>query len=188
MYVCSLCFIVNSYADINECALRHNCLERCVNTEGSFHCACNDPGFVMGIDGRTCIPGCGGILTGINGTFSTPGWPGFYYSLNYNCTWIIDVADQTNAAVDISFNDPFGIHGRDPCRTDYVDVFDGVGESAQSLGRFCFLRKPGVFSMPSTHATVVFQASTARHTPSRVGISVTYTTVHLGGEPTSYIL
>ena len=175
-----------SCADIDECSQRHNCPERCVNTEGSFHCACNDPDFVVRSDDQTCVPGCGGRTTETNGTFSTPGWPEFYHSINYNCTWIIDVENQTNAALDISFNDPYGIHGRDPCRTDYVEVFDGVGEIAQSMGRSCFLTKPQVLFLTSTRAMVVFKASTARHTASRVGVSFTYTTVYLGGKMTSH--
>ena len=171
-----------SYADIDECSQRHNCPERCVNTPGSFYCDCNDPEFVVGSDGLTCIPDCGGTLTAPTGTFSSPGWPRFYHSLDYRCTWILDVNQINSSSFDIEFNEPFGIHGRDPCRTDYVEVFDGIGEGAVSRGKFCFLRTPPVILTTSTRAMVIFQASTARHTPSRVGISVTYTTVQFGGE------
>ena len=170
--------------DIDECSRGHDCAERCVNTEGSFYCSCNNPDFVVGSDGHICVPDCGGTLNATTGTFSSPGWPNFYHSLNYRCTWILDVDSQTNtsSSFDIEFNQPFGIHGRDPCITDYVEVFDGIGESAVSRGKFCFLRTPPVITTSSTRATVVFQASTAQHTRSRVGISVTYTTVHFGGE------
>lgn len=153
-----------------------------MNTPGSFHCGCHNPEFMVGSDNRTCVPECGGMLNATTGTFSTPGWPSFYHSLNYRCTWIIEVRNRTNSSFDIAFNQPFGIHGRDPCPTDYVEVFDGVGDSAVSRGKFCFLRTPPVISTTSTRAMVIFQASTARHTPSRVGVSVTYTTVQIGGE------
>ena len=154
----------------------------CVNTQGTFHCACNDPDFVVAADGRSCVPGCGGRLTKMSGNFSTPGWPDFYHSLNYRCEWIIDIENHTNTAIDIVFNEPYGIHGRHPCPTDYVEVLDGVGAHVDSLGRFCFLDTPDTILTSSQQATVIFQASSFRHTPSRVGISVTYTTVLFDGE------
>ena len=174
---------------MDECSQRHGCAERCVNTVGSFHCACNNPDFTVGSDGRSCVPDCGETLTATTGTFSTPGWPTFYRSLDYRCVWIIEVRNQTNSSLDIVFNERYGIHGSDPCQSDYVEVFDGVGEDTEtSRGKFCHLTRPPVISTSSTRATVVFQASTATHRPSRVGVSVTYTTLQLGGEQKSCFL
>ena len=157
-----------------------------MNTPGSFHCACNDD-FVVASDGISCVPDCGGRLTQLTGTFSTPEWPHFYHSIDYRCEWIIDIENRTDAAIDVNFNEPFGIHGRYPCPTDYVEVLDGVGELAQSLGRFCFIHAPGTIMTSSGKATVIFQASSLRHTPSRVGVSVTYTTVFIDGEFRSFV-
>lgn len=154
----------------------------CVNTQGAFHCACNDPEFVLASNGRSCVPDCGGRLTEPSGNFSTPGWPNFYHSINYRCEWIIDIENHTNAAIDIVFNEPYGIHGRPPCTTDYIEVLDGVGENVDSLGRFCFLHAPDTVFTSSGQATVIFQASSLQHTASRVGVSVTYTTVTFDSE------
>lgn len=161
--------------------MSHNCEVSCVNTLGSFHCACNDD-FVVASDGRSCVPSCGGRLTQMTGTFSTPGWPVFYHSLNYRCEWIIDVENHTDAGLDIVFNEPYGIHGQSPCDSDYVEVLDGVGEGASSFGRHCFVRTPDTVLASTNKATVIFQASTERHTRSRVGVSITYRTVLFNGE------
>ena len=158
-----------------------------MNTEGSYHCACSGD-LVVASDGRSCVPDCGGTLTESTGTFSTPGWPNFYPSLDFRCVWVIDVTNHTeflnhtDAVVDIIFNAPFGIHGRPPCPTDYAEVLDGVGEEASSFGKSCFLGAPNPVLTSSGTATVIFQASTNRHTRSRVGISVTYRTVLFNGE------
>ena len=77
-----------------------------MNTEGSYHCACSGD-LVVASDGRSCVPDCGGTLTESTGTFSTPGWPNFYPSLDFRCVWVIDVTNHTeflnhtDAVVDI---------------------------------------------------------------------------------------
>lgn len=53
-----LCF----YPDINECNTRsHFCEQRCINTDGSYHCSCK-PGFILAPDRRSCKGMVGLIL------------------------------------------------------------------------------------------------------------------------------
>ena len=144
-----------------------------MNTEGSFHCACSD-GFVVASNGRSCVPSCGGRLTSRTGSFSTPGWPHHYLSLDFRCVWVIDIENHTDSVVEITFSQPYGIHGRDPCGTDYVQILDGAGEGALSLGKFCFRNAPEPIATSSHQATVIFQASSLAHLPSRVGVGITY--------------
>ncbi|XP_063066945.1 epidermal growth factor-like protein 7 [Engraulis encrasicolus] len=40
-------------ADIDECAEGHGCSQKCVNTAGSYRCACEE-GYTLNSDGRTC--------------------------------------------------------------------------------------------------------------------------------------
>ena len=124
-------------------------------------------------DGRSCLPSCSGNLTQNNGSFSTPGWPVYYPSLDFRCEWTITT--DVNTLIEIQVSEPYGIRGRHPCSTDYLQVMDGVGESAKSLGKFCFLRAPGPFLTTSNMATIIFQASSQHHLNSSVGVGITYT-------------
>ena len=172
-------FPFNLPLDINECSENHGCEDTCVNTEGSFYCACSD-GFVVASNGMSCVPSCGGKLTQAAGSFSTPGWPRYYPSIDFRCVWVIDIENHTDVLIDITFSQQYGIRGRDPCTTDYVQVLDGVGEEAPSLGMFCYLNVPQPITTSSNQATVIFQASSLPHPPSRVGVRITYTTIQNG--------
>ena len=169
-------FFFHFFLDVDECAENHNCEGTCVNTEGSFHCACSD-GFALDSDERSCMPSCGGRLTQTAGSLSSPGWPHYYPSINFRCVWVIDIENQTDTLINITFSQPYGLRGRDPCRTDYVQVLDGVGEGASSLGKFCYRDIPQPIPTSSHQATVIFQASSLAHNPSRVGVGITYSTI-----------
>ena len=48
------------YADIDECAGdNHFCMQSCVNTNGSYQCACQE-GFTISRNGKTCNGGLAG--------------------------------------------------------------------------------------------------------------------------------
>lgn len=47
------CFEFLCWADTNECAFDGACSQQCINTEGSFQCACVQ-GYILRPDGRTC--------------------------------------------------------------------------------------------------------------------------------------
>ena len=149
-----------------------------MNTEGSFQCACSGE-FIVASDGRSCVPSCGGRFTERTGSFSSPGWPIYYHSLDFRCVWEIHIENYTDAVIDIVFQQPYGIHGTHLCRTDYVQILDGVGEGALSLGKYCYANLPQPIATNSNQATVIFQASTLRHSPRRVGVGITYTTALL---------
>ena len=151
----------------------------CVNNIGSYVCECREH-YVLNMDGKSCSIACGGILTDTNGSFYTPGWPHSYPSLDFRCEWLIDIQNLTNAVIEIIFHEIYGIHGRDPCPTDYVQVLDGIEENSSSLGKYCFLNAPDPIITSSPRAMVVFQASSNRHPPSRVGVSVSYTLIVTG--------
>ena len=160
--------------DVNECSIgEHDCEDVCTNTVGSYSCSCRD-GYALDDNGRTCSISCGGRLTDITGTFHTPDWPQPYPSLDFRCEWVIDIDNVTDTVIEIAFDEKYGIHGRDPCLTDYLQVLDGLEEDSTSLGKYCFTNAPQPIMTSSQTATVIFQASTHQHLRSRVGASVSY--------------
>ena len=46
--------LVLVFLDVNECDFSHGCEHRCINTEGSFKCACLQDGYRLGPDGSSC--------------------------------------------------------------------------------------------------------------------------------------
>ena len=75
----------------------------------------------------------------------------------------------------------YGINGRDPCPTDYIQFFDGTGSNANSMYKLCKFENPGLITTSSSQARVVFAGSVNPYRPaSRVGVRVTYRTVDLG--------
>ena len=72
---------------------------------------------------------------------------------------MIDIENATDS-VEIVFNEPYGINGRDPCSTDNVEVQDGVEENSPSLGKYCFWRTPSPILTSSNRAKVVLKGST----------------------------
>ena len=165
------------FTDMNECsATGHGCSQLCYNTDGSYNCGCRE-GYSLNDDGRTCSLSCGGILTETSGSFHTPDWPNSYPSLDYRCEWMIDIENMTDAVIEITFNEPYGIRNNGPCPTDYVEVLDGIQQDSDSLGKYCNKDAPDPIVTTSTQATVIFQASTFPHGSLRVGVSMSYRTV-----------
>ncbi|CAI8007050.1 Dorsal-ventral patterning tolloid-like protein 1, partial [Geodia barretti] len=161
-------------SDIDECSTNgHGCEDVCINSEGSYSCGCSD-GYALNEDGRTCSISCGGRLTEVSGSFHTPDWPLSYPTEDFVCEWVIDIENTTDSVIEISFNDPYGINGRDTCPTDYVEVLDGVEDHSRSLGKYCFWRKPDPILTSSSRAKVVFQGSDLPRPPTRVGVSIIY--------------
>jgi hypothetical protein len=168
--------------DIDECSTNgHGCEDVCINSEGSYSCGCSD-GYILNEDGRTCSISCGGRLTEVSGSFHTPDWPLRYPTEDFVCEWVIDIENTTDSVIEITFNELYGINGRDPCPTDYVEVLDGVEDSSPSLGKHCFWRTPAPILTSSNRAKVVFQGSSRTPRPvSRVGVSISYRILRQNG-------
>ena len=157
----------------------HDCEHICTNTLGSYDCSCNDR-FMLGDDGRSCLPSCGGVLSTLSGSFQTPGWPEYYPELDFRCEWRITMDDESYIIRLVTDSSRYGILGNNDCPTDYLAFYDGPTTAAASLGRFCFLNTPPVVLTSSHQAMVVFQATSRRHPVSRRGARVIYEAVRIG--------
>ena len=151
----------------------------CTNTLGSYNCSCGE-NFVLSADSRTCLPSCTETYTALSGSFQTPGWPVSYPRLDFTCLWTVDLQED-NYVIRFSVDrTAYGILGRLPCTSEYLEFHDGLTTDAQSLGKFCFLTVPEDIVTSSGQALVVFKAVDLNRPESRRGARVTYEAFRLG--------
>jgi len=91
-----------------------------------FHVYIFFPQFLLGM-------GCGGNITGINGSFTSPSYPG-NYTERHSCRWLISV--PARRVIIMTFTD-LNLIGSPDCNRDYVEAYNGDSDRAPVLGRFC---------------------------------------------------
>ena len=70
----------------------------------------------------------------------------------------------------------FGIHGRSPCISDYVEFFNTADFTGTSVGRYCSLDPPQPVIIASDGVRIVFQGRVNRNrAPEYVGMRILYT-------------
>ena len=121
-------------------------------------------------------PTCGGTLTSSSGTFNTPNWPSTY-PLNFECEWNI-ILNDANSIIEISFDDDFGIAGRQPdCTRDTLILYDGGNnDGGNKFGPFCHLTRPEPIRSTSNRLGVSFVAGPS-HGPTRHGFRAQYRSI-----------
>lgn len=97
---------------------------------------------------------CGGVLTGLSGKISSPGYPQ-EYSNNADCSWIIHVSNTS--VITLVFLD-FQMENNEGCNFDYVALFDGPTVTHSHLGKYCGTDKPPLIVTTSNHLLVVFKS------------------------------
>ncbi|KAM4839872.1 scavenger receptor cysteine-rich domain-containing protein DMBT1-like [Urocitellus parryii] len=76
---------------------------------------------------------CGGVLSSLSGSFSSPWYP-TNYPTDVECLWVIHVAEKFHIQLTIPSLRLEDIYG---CPYDFVEVFDGRQAASLSMGRFC---------------------------------------------------
>nr|XP_034491742.1 deleted in malignant brain tumors 1 protein [Marmota flaviventris] len=76
---------------------------------------------------------CGGVLSSLSGSFSSPWYP-TNYPTDVECIWVIHVAEKFHIQLTIPSLRLEDIYG---CPYDFVEVFDGRQAASLSMGRFC---------------------------------------------------
>ncbi|KAG5835270.1 hypothetical protein ANANG_G00271770 [Anguilla anguilla] len=119
-------FAVNFLKEVDECSKPDNggCEQRCVNTLGSYRCAC-EPGFELSSDKRSCEGEC-------SLTLSRP------RPLS-NCVW--QLVAPTQYLITLQF-DIFETEGNDVCKYDYLEVRSGLSTDSRLHGKYCGAEKP----------------------------------------------
>ncbi|XP_053451201.1 membrane frizzled-related protein isoform X2 [Nycticebus coucang] len=112
--------------------------------------------------------GCGGNLTGVQGTFSTPNYLQ-QYPHQQLCTWHISV--PAGYGLELQFHN-FSLEAQDECKFDYVEVYEISGSGAFSLlGRFCGAEPPPALISSHHELAVLFRTD---HGFGSRGFSATY--------------
>ncbi|XP_056909652.1 procollagen C-endopeptidase enhancer 1-like isoform X2 [Takifugu flavidus] len=104
---------------------------------------------------------CGGDLVKESGFVGSEGFPNSYKP-NSKCTWRITVPEGN--VVKLSFR-IFNLEADSQCRYDYLDVYNGLSNLVQKLGRFCGTFRPG--TLISTTNTMMLEMVTDEETHSR---------------------
>ncbi|ELW49304.1 Tolloid-like protein 2 [Tupaia chinensis] len=141
--------------EVDECSWPDHggCEQRCVNTPGSFKCAC-DAGYELAADEKACEVACGGFITTLNGTIASPGWPQ-EYPTNKNCVW--QVVAPAQHRISLQFEE-FELEGNGVCKYDFVEVRSGLSPDARLHGRFCGSETPEVLTSQSNNLRVEFKS------------------------------
>ncbi|XP_053480258.1 bone morphogenetic protein 1a isoform X3 [Ictalurus furcatus] len=148
-------FAANFFKEMDECSRPDNgrCEQRCVNTLGSYKCAC-DPGFELAADKRSCEAACGGFITKLNGSITSPGWPR-EYPPNKNCVW--QLVAPTQYRITLLF-DVFETEGNDVCKYDFVEVRSGLSADSRLHGKFCGAEKPETITSQYNNMRIEFKS------------------------------
>ncbi|KAM6986877.1 bone morphogenetic protein 1-like isoform 2-T2 [Aplochiton taeniatus] len=148
-------FAANFFKEVDECSQPDNwhCAQRCLNTLGSYRCAC-DPGFELAPDKRSCEAACGGFITKLNGSITTPGWPK-EYPPNKNCVW--QLVAPTQYRITLLF-DVFETEGHDVCKYDYVEVRSGLSSDSNLHGKFCGAHNPEAVTSQQNNMRIEFKS------------------------------
>lgn len=97
---------------------------------------------------------CGGVLTGLSGVISSPGYP-LDYSNNAECSWTIHVSNRS--VVTLVFLD-FQLENNEGCNFDYVALFDGPTVRHPHLGNYCGNKRPPNTVSTSNQLLIVFKS------------------------------
>ncbi|XP_042559033.1 CUB domain-containing protein 2 [Clupea harengus] len=100
---------------------------------------------------------CGGVLTGLSGIISSPGYPQ-EYSNNADCSWTVHVSNRSMVSmVSLVFFD-FQLENNEGCNFDYVALFDGPTTKHRHLGNYCGSDRPPDTITTSNQLLVVFKS------------------------------
>lgn len=118
--------------------------------------------------------GCGGVLTGESGSIESPDYPNSYFS-NLNCEWQIRVSEGSTISLHIATLD-IEVPANGRCLFDYIELFDGDNDGAQSMGRYCSLQGGTSKNAFSTSSNKIFIRFTSDATVNHGGFKLNYRT------------
>ncbi|XP_070174131.1 cubilin-like [Littorina saxatilis] len=119
------------------------------------------PGYEISFTSTTGGQGCGGQLTGINGSLTSPNFPGNFSDVA-QCVWTISVPARRSLRLSFTY---FATPGQSDCVNNYLEVFNGPTVSSPTLGQFCDSR-PSNLTAGGNSATVRLTSTGSSPAPS----------------------
>ncbi|KAF3827987.1 hypothetical protein GH733_001222 [Mirounga leonina] len=141
----------NILLDNIQCSGSENHLGQCPSSGWLDHnCGHHEDAGVI-CSGRS--NSCGGVISSLLGSFSSPWYP-TNYPTDMECIWVIHVAEKFHIELAIPSLKLEDIYG---CPYDFIEVFDGRLVASLSMGRFCAGTEL-TFLSSSNIMTVVFRS------------------------------
>ncbi|XP_039746472.1 cubilin [Pararge aegeria] len=113
--------------------------KRVVSTANSLHLHFHSDFYLSGkgfkIEWDGTLSGCGGTLTSVSGSISSPNYPQNY---NENAECFYRIVTSSGSKIRISFTE-LDLEKTTDCRDDYVEIFDGSNEQSSSYGKHCLM-------------------------------------------------
>ncbi|KAL1489387.1 hypothetical protein ABEB36_014292 [Hypothenemus hampei] len=151
--------------EYDECSkVDHGCAQLCVNTLGSYTCACRI-GYELHSDRKNCEDACGGLIEAPNGTITSPSFPDLY-PVNKNCTWEIVAQPKYRITLNFTHFDLEGNnhpqHQQQECEYDRVEVFSKMKDGrGKRHGSYCGTKAPNMITSESNVLKVTFYSDTS---------------------------
>ncbi|XP_019762656.1 tolloid-like protein 1 isoform X1 [Dendroctonus ponderosae] len=157
-------FSAKIFAEYNECDRKdHGCEQTCINTLGSYMCACRK-GLELHSDKRSCVvpqgpilDACGGTFKAPKGTIASPSFPELYPG-SKQCTWIIEAPLQHIVVLNFTHLDVEGNNYDDQlCEYDQVNVSSLLSNGKyKQHGSFCGTKRPSMIFSESNVLEISF--------------------------------
>ncbi|XP_070536661.1 cubilin-like [Ptychodera flava] len=105
-------------------------------------------------------PQCGGDTIGeTHGSVNSPGYPGVYPH-DADCVWTISV--EPGYRITFAFG-TLAIEDHDTCNYDYLQIRDGLTDTAPSLGKFCSSVVPAPITTSGPYAYIQFHSDSSNN-------------------------
>ncbi|XP_022906933.2 protein tolkin-like [Onthophagus taurus] len=146
--------------ELDECSMvNHGCAQECINTLGSYKCACRI-GYELHSDGKNCEDACGGVYDTENGTITSPSFPQLYPP-DKHCVWEIITFPEHRINLNFTHFDLEGNSNlnKPVCEYDVIEIYNKYSDvKLTKIGSFCGGKPPTAITSETNVLRIVFKS------------------------------